>query len=99
VAAGDEAQQPCSSGHLGVATVCGMPPGTMNVLVPLPLFISMPWPPLPGSVVVSNEPKLPVTMAGPRDVKTDWPVVGPCEPTNATGVADEDKGPEPRAHA
>jgi len=89
----------CPPGHLGVAIVCGIPPGTMSVLVPLPLFMSKPWPPLPGSVVVSHEPTWPVTKAGPLDVKTDSPAVGPCESRNATCVADAERGLAPPAHA
>ena len=89
----------CPLGHLGVPTVCGTPPGTMSVLVPLPLFMRKPCPPLPGSVVVSSEPTWPVTKAGPRDVRTDWPVVGPCEVGNATCVAEAERGAAPSAHA
>jgi hypothetical protein len=85
--------------HLGVATVCGRPPGTISVLVPLPLFMSRPCPPLPGSVVVSIEPRWPVTNAGPLIVKADWPGAGPCEPRNATRVADAESGSAPLAHA
>ena len=59
--------------HLGVATDCGRLPGTIRVLVPLPLFIRR----LPGIVVVSNDPTRPVTKAGPLDVTTDSPAVVP----------------------
>src|ERR1700722_15213799 len=59
------------AGPLGVATTCGTPPGTISVLVPLPFPMRNPCPPLPGTVVVSNEPRLPVMNAGPLDVITD----------------------------
>jgi hypothetical protein len=81
----------CSPHHLGVATVCGMPPGVSSVLVPLPLFSRKPSPPLPGIVVVCNVPRLPVTTAGPRDVRNDWPGIDACTLVNA--------GPPTRAQA
>jgi hypothetical protein len=95
----ESARTSCPLVHLGVATVCGIPPGTISVLVPLPLFMSKPCPPLPGSVVVSIEPRWPVTNAGPLIVKADWPAVGPCEPRNATWVAGAESGSAPLAHA
>jgi hypothetical protein len=43
-------------------------PGTIIVLVPLPLFISVPLTAEPGTMTDSGEPAVPVTRAGPREV-------------------------------
>jgi hypothetical protein len=53
----EPARTSCPLVHLGVAIVCGIPPGTIDALVSLPLFMSNPCPLLPGSVVVSIEPR------------------------------------------
>lgn len=66
------------SPYRGVATVCGVLPGAISVLVPLPLLISSPCPVLPGIVVVSSDPMWPVMKAGPLDVRTGRSSVGPC---------------------
>ncbi len=46
----------------------GMPPGVVDVLMPLALFDRRPWDEEPGIAVVRSEPGPPVTTAGPRDV-------------------------------
>ena len=62
-----------------------------QVLVPLPLFMRKPSPPLPGIVVVWNEPRFPVMKAGPLDVRNDWPGIDACRSMSA--------GPLTRAQA
>ena len=88
IGAGPRRRMGLLSRHLGVATTWGTPPGTIIVLVPLPLFMSRPCAALPGSVVVCIEPMLPVMKAGPLDVWIALPRAVPGELRN-----------EPAAHA
>ena len=76
--------------YRGVATICGVLPVAINVLVPLPLLISRPCAVLPGIVVVSSDPIWPVMNAGPLDVRTGRSSVGPC----TLGKADAPDGAE-----
>jgi hypothetical protein len=77
--------------YRGVDTTSGAPPGTINVLVPLPLFISRPGAPEPGTVVVAIEPTWPVTTPVPRGVVKNCPVLGTCDPTKLPGAAGADE--------
>jgi hypothetical protein len=79
-----------------VATVSDGAPGTINVLVPLPLSISSPCPADPGSVVVSICPTRPVVTTGPRGVITIRPGLRPEDipdenPSAKDGSADSIK--------
>ena len=57
--------------YRGVGTTSEELPGTMIVLVPLPLLMSIPGTAEPGSVIIWGEPGLPVTRPVPRDVVMD----------------------------
>jgi hypothetical protein len=54
--------------YRGVGTTPEVWPGTIIVLVPLPLFISVPLTGEPGTMTDSDEPEDPVTRPGPREV-------------------------------
>jgi hypothetical protein len=54
--------------YRGVGTTCETPPGTSRVLVPFPLFISVPGTTDPGIMIVCADPLFPVTSPGPREV-------------------------------
>jgi len=56
--------------YRGVGTSSDGPPGTMIVLVPLPLFNSMPGIADPGIMIVCGAPELPATRPAPREVVT-----------------------------
>jgi hypothetical protein len=73
--------------YLGVLMVCGTAPGANSVLLPLPLFMTKPCPPPPGSAIVPIDPILPVTNAGPLDVTIDCPVDNDDEPNDIGGAA------------
>jgi hypothetical protein len=87
----------CQMRYLGVIMLCGTPPGTNSVLLPLPLFMRKPCPPLPASVVVSIEPTWPVTNTCPLDVMTECPT----DDTKCSidDVGEEENGSASCAHA
>jgi hypothetical protein len=62
---------PCLEFYRGVGTTPEVWPGTIIVLVPLPLFISVPLTAEPGTMTDSGEPAVPVTRPGPREVVMD----------------------------
>ena len=61
--------------YRGVGTPSDGLPGTMIVLVPLPLLMSVPGMAEPGIVTICGEPGLPVTRPAPRDVLTPGDIV------------------------
>jgi hypothetical protein len=56
--------------YFGVITDCEPWPGTVNVLEPLPLFVMVPPTGDPGTMTPCDEPAVPLTIPGPREVVT-----------------------------
>jgi hypothetical protein len=65
----------CLELYRGVGTTPEVWPGTIIVLVPLPLFINVPLTGEPGIMTDSGEPAVPVTRPGPREVVIDDGIV------------------------